>query len=369
MKKMAYDEIKQEISNYVEYLAEKNTKMLGYPVNLDYDYSTLFDTFKYSINNIGDPYVEHDYKLHSKEYERKVIDFYRKLYKLPARETWGYVTSGGTEGNMYGLFIGRELLRNPILYYSGDTHYSVRKLGRILNIDSEVVGTTDDGVLHYDDLKNKIKKNAKRPVLINLNIGTTVKGGIDDIEKVVTLLESLGIKKYYIHCDAALFGGYLPMIKNPHIENIARYADSISISGHKFIGTPIPCGVILTKDRQHILLSETVEYIGTTDTTILGSRSGHTALMLWQAISMKGVVGLTKDAKECINNAIYLKERLQDLDIGCVLNEYSNIVIFDKPKKSICQKWQLSVQGRWAHIVVMPHVRKPVIDEFILDLQ
>ena len=47
-----------------------------------------------------------------------------------------------------------------------------------------------------------------KPALINVNIGTTFKGAIDNVNKIRNIVEENNIISY-IHCDAALFGGYL----------------------------------------------------------------------------------------------------------------------------------------------------------------
>ena len=64
-----------------------------------------------------------------------------------------------------------------------------------------------------------------------------------------------------------------------------RGADSIAVSGHKQLGTPIPCGVVCTK-REHMLrwaagTPAEADYVNTQDSTIAGSRSGFAALVLW----------------------------------------------------------------------------------------
>ena len=68
-----------------------------------------------------------------------------ELTRLPAEDAWGYVTAGGTEGNMYGIYVGREMLREPIAYFSQDTHYSVIKILHILNIRNIMIRSQDNG--------------------------------------------------------------------------------------------------------------------------------------------------------------------------------------------------------------------------------
>lgn len=40
-----------------------------YPYNLDFDFSALEGLQRYSINNLGDPFIESNYGVHSREFE------------------------------------------------------------------------------------------------------------------------------------------------------------------------------------------------------------------------------------------------------------------------------------------------------------
>ena len=40
-----------------------------YPYNLDFDYGALEGLQKFSINNLGDPFIESNYGVHSREFE------------------------------------------------------------------------------------------------------------------------------------------------------------------------------------------------------------------------------------------------------------------------------------------------------------
>ena len=53
---------------------------------------------------------------------------------------------------------------------------------------------------------------------------------------------------------------------------------SVSVSGHIFVGCPIPCGVQITR-MDHV--SRNVEYLASRDATIMGSRNGHAPIFLW----------------------------------------------------------------------------------------
>jgi histidine decarboxylase len=54
------------------------------------------------------------------------------------------------------------------------------------------VGTLESGEIDYDDLKARLAANNSRPAIINVNIGTTVKGAVDDLDRVLDILTETG---------------------------------------------------------------------------------------------------------------------------------------------------------------------------------
>ncbi len=119
----------------------------------------------------------------------------------------------------------------------------VPKAARFFKIPHVVVRSQLNGEIDYWDLHNRLDPSS--PAIINLNIGTTFKGAIDNIDRILEVLEARGIKKFYIHCDGALGAMLLPYQK-PGWVSFNRPIHSLSISGHKFIGCPFPCGIVLT---------------------------------------------------------------------------------------------------------------------------
>ena len=45
-----------------------------------YNHEELYEFMKYSINNLGDPFVSSNYGVHSREFEVAVIDFFAQLW-------------------------------------------------------------------------------------------------------------------------------------------------------------------------------------------------------------------------------------------------------------------------------------------------
>jgi histidine decarboxylase len=218
--------------------------------------------------------------------------------------------------------------------------------------------------MDYNDFQNKLQSSY--PAIINLNIRTTVKGGIDDLDKILEILEAKQIKEFYIHCDRALGGMLIPYLV-PELINFNRPIHSLSISGHKFIGCPFPCGVVLTyKDLVDKLASD-IEYIGSKDTTIGGSRNGHTPLFLWYAIQKRKDL-FTEEVNSCIFKATYLHNQLTKAGLSCLLNAYSTTVVFPNPSDEVVKKWQLATENDLAHIVVMQHHSYDMIENLIADI-
>lgn len=78
---------------YDNLLKQRSSVHFGYPYNLAFDHEELYDFMKYSINNLGDPFVTSNYGVHSRQFECAVIDFFANLWQIPKDENWGYVTT------------------------------------------------------------------------------------------------------------------------------------------------------------------------------------------------------------------------------------------------------------------------------------
>jgi hypothetical protein len=65
--------------------------MPGYPYNLDFDYGALSQLQQYSINNLGDPFIESNYGVHSRQFEVSVASLLLQAQAsclLPCRAIW-----------------------------------------------------------------------------------------------------------------------------------------------------------------------------------------------------------------------------------------------------------------------------------------
>lgn len=342
---------------------------LGYPVSKDFNYDELASFLEFPINNLGDPFEDCTYRVQTHELEREVVAFFAKLFRANPKDYWGYVTNGGSESNLYGLYLAREMYPKGMVYYSESTHYSVRKNIHLLNIPSIVIRSQENGEMDYNDFENTVRMNRHKPVIVLATYGTTMKEAKDDVSKIKGILKSMAIQDHYIHCDGALSGTYGAFMEPKLPFDFKDGADSISISGHKFIGSPIPSGVIVAKKSNRDRISKGIAYIGSLDTTITGSRNGHSPLFLWYALKKMGVEGLRQRYLSSLEVAEYCEQKLKDIGIAAWRNPNAITVVLPKTPQAVKLKWQLATEGDVSHVICMPNVTKEQIDEFIHDLQ
>lgn len=359
----------RRLDDLYQELHEQLQLFVGYPCTADFDFRDLYRFLDFPINNVGDPFKDGTYRLHTHEIEREVVHWFAQLLHAPEDSYWGYVTNGGTEGNMYGLYLARELLPEGMCYYSEDTHYSVAKNLRVLKMQHIMLNAEPNGELDYDDLYETIKINRSVPPIIFANIGTTMREGIDRVERIREILADLAIPSSYIHCDAALAGMTLPFIDGSPKFDFSLRIDSISISGHKFIGSPIPCGIVLANRFNVQRIARSIEYVGSLDTTLTGSRNAFTPLILWHAIRRWGKEGMKQRVQRSLDNARYAVEQLRKIGVEAWRNPHAITVVFPRPPEPMLKKWQIAVHDEIAHMIVMPHITRGQIDELVADFK
>lgn len=356
----------QELRNT---LKENLSQSLGYPCSTDFDYTDLLPFLQFPINNVGDPFTDATWKGSTHEIEREVIGFFAGLLRAPENNWWGYVTNGGTEGNLYGLYLAREILPKGIVYYSQETHYSVAKNLHFLGMRSIMIRSQKSGEVDYDDLRETIRIHRDAPPIIFANIGTTMTEGRDDISRIRAIIDDLALPQSYIHADSALCGMICPYLSPRPAFDFADGADSVSISGHKFLGSPIPCGVVLAKKQNVDKIGRSISYIGSLDTTITGSRNGFTPLVLWYRIKSLGDAGMRARVAHSLKTAAYAERRLREIGVDAWRNPDCITIVIPRARDAIKAKYQLATSNRISHIICMPGVTCGQIDDLVSDWQ
>ena len=163
------------------------------------------------------------------------------------------VTTCGSESNLHGILLGRETQAargndNAVLYASRESHYSIFKAARYFRMNAEPISTLPTGEIDLDALAEAVTRNmdgteCRKGVVLNINVGTTVKGAVDSLGGALKVLDVLGVAREdrFVHCDGALFALMLPFLDEDAIPadkavSFLKDIDSMSVSGHKMLG-------------------------------------------------------------------------------------------------------------------------------------
>ncbi|WP_406229317.1 aminotransferase class I/II-fold pyridoxal phosphate-dependent enzyme [Nocardia sp. NBC_01009] len=340
--------------------------IVGFPANLDFGFSRFAGLLDIFATNVGDPDSEDKARVGVKDMELAVVDFVARLANGDPSRTYGYVTGGGTEANQFGLDRGCDLLPQARIYCSRATHYSVRKSAKLMRKELVVVDCDEQGRIDIDALARACDADTGRGAVVVANIGTTMTGAIDDVDAIITAASAAG--RVYVHLDAALSGLILPFTPERAAWGFVRKeVGSVTVCMHKALGMPMPSALALC--RSELVSSEVAgEYIGATDATLAGCRSGLAVALIWQSLAAQGMAGLELTAQTSLEMAERAVEKLADAGLRPSRNPLSIMVTFDRPAEWICRKYHLATVGDRARIVTVSHVRKQVIDELCHDV-
>lgn len=339
----------------------------------------------------------------------------------------------------------------PIAFYSQDTHYSVIKAMRVLNISTFndfgsgkykcplvyphdypngyskhyldkngwplEVPSDEYGSIYIPALKKLVGffASKKHPILVNFNFGSTFKGSYDNVGVAINELIPI-LKKYkmyqrkieyrpkryayrtgfWFHVDGALGAAYMPFFEMISKQSInfrdfefpifdfrIKELHSISMSGHKWIGSPWPCGIYMTKVKYQLQPPDDPMYIGSPDSTFAGSRNGFSPLILWDYLSRNSYEDLKKKALFVDQLLYYTKQEFDKLTLELGIDlwvEYSPLSLtirFKQPNPDIIFKYSLSCEAlyvnnekrSYSHIFIMESANKDKIDSLITDLK
>jgi histidine decarboxylase len=348
---------------------------LGYPYNLSFDPGVPTPFGDFLINNLGDPYAGSHYASEVCDLEREAVSWLMDLWHCENHDDyWGSIGTSGTEGNLWGIYLGREALPDAVLLHSEDAHYSIPKAARIQRVEAIAVASNAAGEIDLAALAAVLKTLDGRGVMVALTCGTTMKGAHDDIAGVIGLLDAAGIgrDRRFIHVDGALNAmviPYLDEVPDGLRPSFRLPIDSISVSGHKMIGTPMPCGVLVSK-RVHVeRIARSVAYLRSNDTTLMGSRNGHAVLAIWSRFMGHGHEGYRNDAARCAAMAQDLARRLRATGAPAYCNPFSLTVVFPQPAEQMVKTYQLACYKGEAHVVVMPNVTAALLGRFFGDYE
>ncbi|MEU4642272.1 histidine decarboxylase [Micromonospora sp. NPDC023814] len=338
---------------------------IGFPGAVDLDQTEVMALLGRRLwNNIGDP-ADPGGVAHTRALEQAVIAWVADILAMPTDDRWGYVTTGGTEGNLSALHAAHRRYPTARIYYSAAAHYSIIKSVEMLGARGVVIAARPDGEMDYAHLAAQLRKRRRWPAIVVATAGTTLTEAVDDSTRIRAVLDEYGVAGH-LHIDAALSGIPLALDGRLRFDDAGGIA-SIAISGHKFLGAPTPCGVVLIRGsvRGH---GSHVAYTDTLDTTITGSRCGLAAALLWHAIALHGREGHRWRASEARTLAAYAVYQLTAAGWPAWRHPHAFTVVIPTPPEPVRKKWLLATDGDTSHIICMPGITRGQIDAFVADV-
>ena len=265
--------------------------------------------------------------------------------------------------------------QKPVVYVSESAHYSSRRLADLQNLDLAIIPSDIHGCMIPEELEKALKPD--QPALVVYAMGTTFKGGVDDMDALNAVLAKYPDMTVYRHIDAALFGGYLPYTEYSDIVNRKVHPfDSIAVSGHKYFGMDEPAGFLLTtKEVRDSQNRYDVSYLNCSMPMINCSRSAMTPLKFWWILQHTSREDFIEQTKMMLENAKWFKEELDKMGWDAWLEPMSSTVYFRRPPEELVTKYDLApdwderLGGELSHIVVMQHVTKERLKGFLEELK
>jgi len=335
---------------------------------------------KYISKNLGDPGLF----LGTAALEEELISEIGELFN--EKNIIGTFTTGGSEANLIAMRIAKKLrpdIKSPEVVVPCSAHISFDKAADLLGIKLRKATLNDNFELDLTHFESLINRNTCGVVGI---AGTTSLGLIDPIEEIGTLIKDNDI---FFHIDAAFGGFILPFLKKlnytiPAWDFSVNAVDSITADPHKMGLGIIPSGGFFLRDSSILQkIGFEIPYLAGGNFKhfhIVGTRSGGTVIAFWAILKSLGFNGFVKIVKRCMDNTKYLSSQINDITgIKLVTNPVTNVVgITTESGESICKidedlrkrNWMLGKfeEFNLIRVVIMPHVQKSHLQNFIEDL-
>ena len=244
----------------------------------------------------------------------------------------------------------------------------------MLNVDSH------DRSIDLNAVRNALDEAEKQKIkyfIIVLNLSTTMFGSVDEIDRIIDLVEERHLT-YKLHLDAA-FGGFIyPFSNSGSDHNFANpRVSSISIDGHKLLQTPYGTGMFLIKKGyMKYVTNQYAQYVPGLDYTLCGSRSGANAVVMWMVLMRYGSRGWKSKIEKLLERTDYCTKALDDMGIEYYRNPQINIIAINAEfvPPQLSAKYELVADSyerpaRWFKIVVMEHVGYETLKAFLDELQ
>jgi len=339
----------------------------------------------------------------------------------------GSIVSGGTEANITALWIARNLHPDRTeVVMPRSAHFSFHKAVDLLGLEGVEVELNPDFTISLEAAADSIGERTCAVVGV---AGTTELGVVDDIPKLARLAKNAGA---FMHVDAAFGGFVLPFLKKVNLDMQQRIQQgvqqdiqqdthqgiqqdthqdiqqdthqgvhqniqqdtqrdvpdfdftvpgvhSITIDPHKMGLSTIGVSALLFRDssyRERIAVDS--PYLTTAKhMSLLGTRRSGPVASAYAAMRSLGREGYAAMVRDCMAITRFAAQEIEAMGLHLVVDPVVNVlgVSLERPadvRAALHELgWCTSVTRfpRALRLVIMPHVSRQRMEEFLSDLQ
>ena len=341
--------------------------------------------------------------------EQEMVQTMARIAGFDAGE--GVFTSGGSNGNLYGLLCARDWKlpgvqhdglsgRTLVAFVSDESHYSVKMAINVLGIGLDhliAIPCDSDGRMDVDGLSQEIdnqKRAGRIPFCVVATSGTTVRGAFDPLREIA---EVCAREYLWLHVDAAWGGAALLSPKHRSLLAGIELADSLCWDPHKLMGMPISCSVFLARksntlarvcshgDEANYLFHEENSRVDRGRISLQCGRRVD-ALKLWLAWKSLGHSGWQERVDRCMETAAELEAKVRSHARLVLMSErqFTNVCLRYEPADSdgvdldalnSSIRERISTGGRFmvtkavlgGQVIIRPVIANPDVDGAMLD--
>ncbi|MEL6589091.1 MAG: aminotransferase class I/II-fold pyridoxal phosphate-dependent enzyme [Bacteroidota bacterium] len=195
--------------------------------------------------------------------ENQLIRWTAQLLGYDPELAGGNLASGGSYATLIGIHTARSAkqikareIENTVIYLSSQTHHAANKAIKVAGLSEAIlreVPLDERFRMKPLALQQMIEEDIEagnHPFMLIASLGTTDVGAVDPLDELADLAEEYNL---WMHVDAA-YGGYFALdpAHKALISGVER-ADSIVIDPHKSLFIALGTGILLVRNRQHLL--------------------------------------------------------------------------------------------------------------------
>ena len=198
--------------------------------------------------------------------EKLLIQILAEKMKMSVAKADGFLTSGGTLGNLTALLCARAVMIKDDVWENGydgkkyaflvseEAHYSVDRALRVMGQGKTGLVKVPANDLYQIDVTQlercyqEAEAEEIQVIGVIANACSTAVGAHDDINALADFCEA---KKLWLHVDAAHGGGLLFSQKNRPLLNGIERADSVILDFHKMLLIPSLVTAVVFKNSNH----------------------------------------------------------------------------------------------------------------------